>query len=358
MPAYITQGGNNGTWATDLRTFWTPIVDLSTGAFNLSQSLLFSGDGAVDIGAPTKRARNIYASGQVSAGTYTGDGSGLTGIASGTGGVINTGSTTIGADSDSTGGGEIAFQVKGVTKMTLNNAGKLALPEIQGNITLGSTAGGVVAITTQATPGSIASPINIDLDFIGYLDYTGARIRSWDESSNTTKGYLSFWTNSNKTAGNGNLAERMRITDTGNVGIGTLPAHALDVFATGTAVIRCKGDLNPNIRVEDSTNSVFSKIQSLDSNGIVGTESNHDLHIIANNNAKMAVTTSGSVSIGGLAPNANSLLDLTSTTKAFMPPRMTTTQRDAIVSPTKGMMIYNITTNVPDHYNGTSWGAV
>lgn len=70
------------------------------------------------------------------------------------------------------------------------------------------------------------------------------------------------------------------------------------------------------------------------------------------------VRTNGSMGIGTAVPNANAILDLTSTTKAFMLPRMTTTQRDAIASPTAGMVIYNSTTNVLNFYNGTSWGAV
>ena len=48
------------------------------------------------------------------------------------------------------------------------------------------------------------------------------------------------------------------------------------------------------------------------------------------------------------------ILDLESTTKAFLPPRMTTTQRDALTA-TAGMVIYNTTTNKHQGYNGTSW---
>lgn len=60
------------------------------------------------------------------------------------------------------------------------------------------------------------------------------------------------------------------------------------------------------------------------------------------------------VGIGG-TPNANAILDLQSTTKAFMPPRMTTAQRNAIPSPTEGMIIWNTDTHGLDSYNGTSW---
>jgi ethanolamine utilization microcompartment shell protein EutS len=66
----------------------------------------------------------------------------------------------------------------------------------------------------------------------------------------------------------------------------------------------------------------------------------------------------GAVGIGTISPNANAMLDVTSTTKAFMPPRMTTTERDAVASPAAGMVVYNITTNVLNFHNGSAWGAV
>ena len=53
--------------------------------------------------------------------------------------------------------------------------------------------------------------------------------------------------------------------------------------------------------------------------------------------------TNKRLGIGTSAPNANALLDITSTTKAFMPPRMTSTQKGNIASPTAGMVIYDAT---------------
>lgn len=70
-----------------------------------------------------------------------------------------------------------------------------------------------------------------------------------------------------------------------------------------------------------------------------------------------AAFASGNVVIGASTGNANAILDVQSTTKAFMPPRMTTTQRDAIPSPTAGMVIYNTTTNKLNVYT-TAWEAV
>ena len=49
------------------------------------------------------------------------------------------------------------------------------------------------------------------------------------------------------------------------------------------------------------------------------------------------------------------ILNLVSTTRGFLSPRMTTTQRNAITSPATGLEIFNITTNRPNFYDGTAW---
>jgi hypothetical protein len=72
---------------------------------------------------------------------------------------------------------------------------------------------------------------------------------------------------------------------------------------------------------------------------------------------KGAIVTGGGLGVGG-APASNLALDVQSTTKAFSPPRMTTAQRDAIASPTAGMLIYNTTTSQLNQYSGATWGAV
>lgn len=68
-----------------------------------------------------------------------------------------------------------------------------------------------------------------------------------------------------------------------------------------------------------------------------------------------SATNNGEVRIGGQTGNASSLLTLESTTKGFLPPRMTTTEKNAIASPAAGLMVYDNTLNRPCFYNGTSW---
>ena len=57
----------------------------------------------------------------------------------------------------------------------------------------------------------------------------------------------------------------------------------------------------------------------------------------------------------GADPHPAAMLDVSSTTKGFLPPRMTTAQRDAIVSPAPGLTIYNTTVNCLQWWNGTVW---
>lgn len=63
-----------------------------------------------------------------------------------------------------------------------------------------------------------------------------------------------------------------------------------------------------------------------------------------------------SISTDNSAPNNSAMLDVKSTDKGFLPPRMTQTERNAIASPATGLMIFQ-TDNTPGYYcyNGTNW---
>lgn len=66
--------------------------------------------------------------------------------------------------------------------------------------------------------------------------------------------------------------------------------------------------------------------------------------------------TLGNVGIGTSSPSASALLDISSTSKGILIPRMTSSQRNAISSPTTGLLIFQ--TDAPTdfyYYNGSSW---
>ena len=57
------------------------------------------------------------------------------------------------------------------------------------------------------------------------------------------------------------------------------------------------------------------------------------------------VITSGTLGIGTPTPDASAALDITSTTKGLLPPRMTTDERNLITSAAKGLIVFNTTLN-------------
>jgi hypothetical protein len=66
-------------------------------------------------------------------------------------------------------------------------------------------------------------------------------------------------------------------------------------------------------------------------------------------------TAFAQVGIGTTTPAVTSALDITSTTKGLLIPRMTTTQRTAITAPATGLQVYDTTTNGLWYFNGTIW---
>lgn len=76
---------------------------------------------------------------------------------------------------------------------------------------------------------------------------------------------------------------------------------------------------------------------------------------IGNNNKMVISGTDGNVSISNTFPDASAQLDVVSTTKGFLPPRMTSAERDAITTPAEGLMIYNSISKRPNFYNGLEW---
>ena len=69
--------------------------------------------------------------------------------------------------------------------------------------------------------------------------------------------------------------------------------------------------------------------------------------------------TTGSAGIGTLTPAASAILDITSTSKGMLIPRMTVAQRNAIASPATGLLIYQ-TNNTPGvyYFNGIAWAQI
>jgi hypothetical protein len=59
--------------------------------------------------------------------------------------------------------------------------------------------------------------------------------------------------------------------------------------------------------------------------------------------------------IGTSTPHTSAKLEVASIDKGFLPPRMTSSQRIGISSPTAGLIVFDLTTNSTWYYDGTSW---
>ncbi|KQC32654.1 cell wall anchor protein [Nonlabens sp. YIK11] len=64
------------------------------------------------------------------------------------------------------------------------------------------------------------------------------------------------------------------------------------------------------------------------------------------------------VGIGTAMPDPSALLDISSSTQGMLAPRMTTTQRQAIVSPANGLLVYDTNDNSFFFYEGDSWSSL
>lgn len=61
------------------------------------------------------------------------------------------------------------------------------------------------------------------------------------------------------------------------------------------------------------------------------------------------------VSVNDAVPLPSAQLQVSSTARGFLPPRMTTVQKLAIVSPAEGLHVYDLTLHQGSYFNGTIW---
>jgi hypothetical protein len=66
----------------------------------------------------------------------------------------------------------------------------------------------------------------------------------------------------------------------------------------------------------------------------------------------------GNIIVGGATDDASALLNVQSTTQGFLPPRMTTTQKNAIASPAAGLVVYDTTLNKLCVRTASAWETI
>ena len=148
-------------------------------------------------------------------------------------------------------------------------------------------------------------------------------------------------------AGGGKFVDGTTATDavytSGKVGIGTTsPSNNLDVDNNGLftpdsndfASIKLKGSWGGGIVMSEGNNR--TGIWSQGGNQLVFGSGGTSAGIAE----RMRITEFGNVGINTANPHQSSLLDVTSTTQGFLPPRMTSVQMGSIFTPSEGLIVY------------------
>lgn len=120
-------------------------------------------------------------------------------------------------------------------------------------------------------------------------------------------------------------------------------------------VLKSADDGNLALRVDDQAADLTPF--AINQNGDVGIGTaapTAQLHVAGTGNVAFANT--GNVMVGTAVPVPSAQLQVDTTTRGFLPPRVTTAQRDAIAGPVTGLLVYNTNTSQINTFNGTVWG--
>jgi hypothetical protein len=120
----------------------------------------------------------------------------------------------------------------------------------------------------------------------------------------------------------------------GNVGIGTTTDAGYKLDVNGTARVQNDLTITDTFKIVSSVNAntkvTFGSNLSLQGQGGILLQGGH------------FITLNGVV-FGATSVNASAVLQADSTNRGFLPPRMTTTQKNAITSPAAGLVVYDTT---------------
>jgi hypothetical protein len=114
------------------------------------------------------------------------------------------------------------------------------------------------------------------------------------------------------------------------------------------------------IQVTDDLKVNINSLVFGGSNGYIGINNNPNIDsalraIRTDSGTSPLYISSGEVGVGDGTTYASAIFAIGSTTRGFLPPRMTTTQKNAISSPASGLQVYDTDLNQMSYYNGTTW---
>jgi hypothetical protein len=272
------------------------------------------------------------------------------------------------------GGSEAAVSLLTLTNSALNLSG-VYLDSVNGRVGIGVPNPAYPLEISQST----SSSIRVNSSTAGaYIDYRNSSNATYsfgtylDAFITAFGGTVTSLLKSDGTNTFGNavtsLGARVGIKGSGSTSATT---SLLVQNSSGTELFKVRDDGYVNIPANGGMNIGGLSLSGLTYNGVINF-GNNDLSIGCDVNNRRVNLYSGNTNVltvyksttnygvgisdsGSEYPIVSAVLQVTSTTRGFLKPKMTTAQKNAIVTPAAGLEVYDTDLNRPCFYNGTSW---
>jgi hypothetical protein len=240
-----------------------------------------------------------------------------------------------------------------------------------------SNATSTILLNSQSISGGVQTAVSGTYAGLGLLTNSAGHTTNIGTTSANGAG-INFWGSLNGSAHSfkffHNTNEIARLSYTGNLLLNTTTDAGFKLDVNGTARVQSTlsignsaGDNTLTLNPQSSGNAIVINNGGYINFGTTvyarGTSSAFSI-LDSSFTSRMNITWGGGTSsfniqgnfvFGAATANASAMLQVDSTTRGFLPPRMTTVQRDAIASPVAGLIVYDTTLNLLHFFNGTIW---